>query len=578
MDSTHENELAPYVKTYQLSDLPFSSSTAQSSYYTDADRKQYLNHLLHLVQSSDLIQVVVGEKGSGKSTLAQKFIQQAGPGLRCCHIKASPGLSEQDLLTALAACLDLPDNLNSSVILELLWEQGFNLQRNDLTPVILIDDAQNLQAKTLDTLLQLQNIGTVDEETNESPWRIILFTYPSQTLDLMDLNTPLHFIELTEFSEQQTADYLYHRLRAVGLKQASPFTKKDIAFIHKHAEGNLHQMHQLAHQVLLEKQQALVKPVEIPKTEPGKIKMKIKPAAWLSMLAVVVLTIVLFFQDKINQLVETDGIDKPATISQGHELPQPQEHISKKVPDPVLAEIVIADAIEENKSTSATTIDEATAPTEVADVTTTTTAEEAAAPPAVIDVTKATTVKEAAAPTAAVDVTTTTTVKDVAAPPAIKDLPPVTASEQVSKPVPVISVAEKNTAAVATADKPVAATTASVKASAAQSLASALEAQGIQGKDWIMKQPAASITAQMMASSRVDALTRQAKNPALSGKAAIYHILRNNKDWYVLVYGSHKDKESMRKSLDKLPAALRKNKPWIRAFAAVHAEIEAGKK
>jgi len=559
MDSAQESELPPYVISYQLSDLPFTSSTIPPSYYMDADRKQYLNHLLHLVQSSDLIQVVVGEKGSGKSTLVQKFIEQAGPGLRCCHIKASAGLSEQDLLTALASCLDLPDNLNSSAILELLWEQGLNLQRNDLTPVILIDDAQNLSSKTLDVLLQLQRIGTVDDGNNESPWRIILFTHPSHTLELIELDIPLHFIELTEFNEQQTEDYLNFRLRAAGLKTTSPLSKKDIAFIHKHAEGNLNLMHQLAHQVLTDKQPGPEKPAEAVKiTKTERRKIHIKPAAWLSMLAVVVLTVILFFQDKINQLVETGDLDKADTLSQRHALP---EQIPDNIPNPVLAEIVPAPATEEN-TTALETADENVVPASPADK-----------PVANIIVE---------------DVTESDTTEEVVATAVVEDKPaPATVAQPTEKSAPIVSKIPEEKAAPVTmekpttkpsTDKPTVSENVSSETPAAISLASTLEAQGIQDKRWIMQQPAASITAQMMASSRVDALLRQAKNPVLEGKTAIYHILRNNKDWFVLVYGSYQDRNSMRKSLDKLPAALRKNKPWVRPFAAVHAEIQAGKK
>jgi septal ring-binding cell division protein DamX len=105
-----------------------------------------------------------------------------------------------------------------------------------------------------------------------------------------------------------------------------------------------------------------------------------------------------------------------------------------------------------------------------------------------------------------------------------------------------------------------------------------LDKYKIKDKTWIMEQSASSMTAQMMASSKPDALIRQAKNPALQGQVAIYHILRKNKDWYVLVFGSHKDKASMRKAVDDLPTALKKGKPWLRPMSAIQAEIQAGKK
>jgi len=527
-DETQDSEQVPYLDTYQLSEPPFTSSIVQPSYYMDADRKQYLNHILHLVQSSDLVQVVVGDNGSGKSILVQKFIQQAGPGLRCCHIKASSGLDEHDLLAALAACLDLPDNINNSTMLELLWEQGFTLQRNDLVPVILIDDAHNLQANTLATLLQLQNINTVDEDDNGSPWRIILFTHPSHTLELMELNTRLHFIELTGLTEEQTAGYLLHRLRSAGLTQASPFSKKDIAFIHDHAEGNFHKIHQLAHQVLIEKKATPIKPVEAPTVKTPKAK--IKSSVWISMLAVIVLLVVLIFQDKINNLVETSDNDLPITVSQNVELPEPQGYLLNKIPDPV---------------------------------------------PAKISVTKNTFKEKLKKPVIEPIITSTKeTTVETNTPPIPQTLTPIVSVPAEKKPAS--NTKENDTKT--TTKKPAAKKTTTNNPTIAHALDGLLEKHKIRGKQWILKQPAKSITAQMMASTSSKALIKLAENPALKGKTAIYRILRNNKDWYVLVYGSFDDKASLQQSLDKLPKVLRKNKPWIRLMAAVHAEIIAGKK
>jgi DamX protein len=52
-------------------------------------------------------------------------------------------------------------------------------------------------------------------------------------------------------------------------------------------------------------------------------------------------------------------------------------------------------------------------------------------------------------------------------------------------------------------------------------------------------------------------------------KAAILHTRLNNKDWFILVYGSYSRHEKARASISSLPKGLQITKPWPRRIGDI---------
>jgi len=506
----------PYLETCRLSSPPFSSTIDPSSAFVDETWQQNLDQLTHLIQSSDLLLAVSAEDGMGKSTLSQLFIMQADEHLRCCPITVTGQLDKHGLLEKLSNCFNLPTHLDDQALMDLLQEQGNDLQRNDIIPVILLDDAQHLSDETLQLLLQLGSTTNHGPHDKPSAWRILLFTTPSLTTKLIQLQSHLHVIQLVPMDKHTIEHYLLHRLKQVGLKQPSPFSDKDINFIYQHTYGNINQINLLAHQVLLKKSTRTNKPMKTKSQD--KTPLASKPMVWVALAIVILLSIVLFFQNKINQLVEPETDNESILAQSSFDLPATKEYLLKKIPDSPPPATVELDRKEDTPAEDHT-------PSTTSEVTTTI-AEEKPEPVQPVEI-----ISE----------------------PEPQKAPPIPAKPPAKNP------ARNNTGAMA-------------------SLEGLLDKNKIKDKAWILEQPAAFMTAQMMASSKPDALIRQAKNPAVQGQVAIYHILRNNKDWYVMIYGSYKDKSSMRKAVDKLPATLKKGKPWLRSMSAIQAEIMSGKK
>jgi septal ring-binding cell division protein DamX len=255
-------------------------------------------------------------------------------------------------------------------------------------------------------------------------------------------------------------------------------------------------------------------------------RLKIKPGVLISIIIVIILSVVLFFQDRINKVVDSTNETDVVSNQQSIELPIPQEYILKKLPD---ASPKLVDTSRAKPDIEMKTVEE----------TPTTTAVEQKQADAMANVQIQGEIETADKPTS-----TSSKVEKSATP-----QPP-----------------EESSSPTVTENKAVA------------QLENMLKRHQINGKSWILQQAPASFTAQLIGSSRPDTLYSLAKNATMQENAAIYHVLRKNKDWYVLIYGSYPDKETIRKAVDKLPASLRKGGPWVRSMDAVQAEIKAGKK
>jgi len=331
IEDVRGNEVVPYINSLDLHSLPFTAEIPEAQYFVEPERQQYLDQLTHLVQSSDMVLVVIGEQGTGKSTLLKQFYTQASDNLHCCTIKAELDFTEHNLLASVSRCLGLPDNLNTQVMSELIREHVTQLQRSDRIPVILVDDAYRLPEDTLHTLLQLQHNQNENNALLDSPWRIVLFTQPSHSPELIQLNDRLHFIQLANLNIEQTKQYLSHRLKTAGYKGVLPFSEKDLIVIQKNSQGNLARIHQQAHEILLDKHTSLITPrrKQAKSTSPAYLK----PGVIMSFFAVLVLSSVLFFQGEINNLIQSPDNETVTADITSTEQPATTYTTLKSIPD-----------------------------------------------------------------------------------------------------------------------------------------------------------------------------------------------------------------------------------------------------
>ncbi|WP_392340203.1 SPOR domain-containing protein [Moritella marina] len=95
----------------------------------------------------------------------------------------------------------------------------------------------------------------------------------------------------------------------------------------------------------------------------------------------------------------------------------------------------------------------------------------------------------------------------------------------------------------------------------------------IAGKAWVMAQPAKNYTFQIAGLSRETQLKQYLNEHELPEGIWTYQTVRNSKPWYVVLYGSFSSAEQANAAKLKLPAAVQKDKPWLKRFTQIQRDL-----
>jgi len=90
---------------------------------------------------------------------------------------------------------------------------------------------------------------------------------------------------------------------------------------------------------------------------------------------------------------------------------------------------------------------------------------------------------------------------------------------------------------------------------------------------WLWSQNPSHYTLQLVGGHQLEALRAFTKQHQLTKQATFYRTKRNNREWFVLLYGSYPSRALAKKKLDNMPVSLQQTKPWPRSFANIHAEL-----
>jgi DamX protein len=86
---------------------------------------------------------------------------------------------------------------------------------------------------------------------------------------------------------------------------------------------------------------------------------------------------------------------------------------------------------------------------------------------------------------------------------------------------------------------------------------------------WFDAAPTNHFTAQLIGSRNPDSLERFVSKNGLGDGAELLRTRRDGADWFFIVYGDFPDRGAAKIGIERLPAAARKNKPWVRTIGEV---------
>ena len=533
-----------YLQQLQLTQEPFAQDTNSNQadfFLLDTERAQRLNMLYHMSQNSELLLVVTGIEGSGKTSLLHRFIEMRTENWRQCIISANTMTNPDQLLIEIAEGFGLPqDTVNFGTGLEMLQKRLTEMKLSELMPILIIDDAHELPTASLAILLKLSELA----DENERLLRIVLFGEPNimemfEVPELQEVRHRItHTLTMPKLTEQQSIDYIQHRLSVAGLTGSNPFSQGQMKRIHRQANGIPGLINKFAQEFLLGTT------VTQHQNESISLTTRLRSlASVFVILGVAGLATWYLSGDVISSLSETQPTKTPQFETRDLPLLPPNNSVAKKDKEPSAdtesTKPVVTAAAANNTDKIISPISKPVAPapspeipndkTEAV-VSPTTNPELVKKPITEEKPSIATTPKPTVKPKA--DTKHTTAAKPIAEPVDVK------------KPIPEKPATKPVIAKKPITKKPATKTVTPVK------------------KDWLAQQNKNHFTLQLMGSSTRNSLSLVQRAHKIGSQSAIIRTNLKGKDWYILVYKSYPSKQQARNAANILPKALRLTKPW----------------
>jgi len=247
-----------YAAYFGLRQEPFSIAPDPRLLFMSEQHREALAHLLYGVQGGGGFVLLTGEIGTGKTTVCRCFLEQVPAHVNLAYI-FNPKLTVLELLETVchefgvavaipaqraATVKDYLDPLNAFLL------QAHAAGRNN---VLVIDEAQNLAPEVLEQLRLLTNLETSERKLLQ----IILIGQP----ELRDMLARPELEQLAQrviaryhlraLAEEESAQYVRHRLEVCGLERPLPFDRAALRRVHAASGGVPRRINLLCDRALL---------------------------------------------------------------------------------------------------------------------------------------------------------------------------------------------------------------------------------------------------------------------------------------------------------------------------------------
>lgn len=228
-----------YCQYYGLKELPFNLTPDSRFLFFTKQHREAFDHLIYGIESRKGFIELTGEIGSGKTTICRAVLAGLSAKVKTALV-LNPTLTETQLLRAILNDFGLSvkgrDRLAYIECLNAFLLDHLRLGNN---VALIIDEAQDLSMKVMEQVRLLSNLETDQHKLLQ----IVLCGQPElkdklRCPELKQLRQRItvryHLYPLTEDETQQ---YIEHRLKIAGWEGTELFTREAVHGIFQYANG-----------------------------------------------------------------------------------------------------------------------------------------------------------------------------------------------------------------------------------------------------------------------------------------------------------------------------------------------------
>ncbi len=227
-----------YESFYGFREKPFSLLPDAGFLYLSSKHQMALTLLEYGLMSQAGFSVISGDIGTGKTTLIRRLLNNIDPDIKVGLI-SNTHQSFGDLMQWVALAFDLPHSGKDKVTLyrefvDFIIDQYAQGHRT----VLIVDEAQNMSADTLEELRMLSNINADKDLVLQ-----VILVGQRELRDTLRRPDLVQFAQriavdyhLEPLSRQETTEYIQHRCRIAGREQAL-FSEQACEVVHDFTGG-----------------------------------------------------------------------------------------------------------------------------------------------------------------------------------------------------------------------------------------------------------------------------------------------------------------------------------------------------
>jgi general secretion pathway protein A len=237
-----------FEEYYGFTEPPFNLTPDPRFFFYSQSHRRALDDLSNAIARGEGFMLLTGDIGTGKTTLSRTLLDQIGR-LTFSALILNPFVTEEELLRTILVDFGVVSrselrrggiaSSSKQELIEVVNQFLLSLAGIGATALLVIDEAQNLPAATLEQVRVLTNL-----ETDRQKLLQILLVGQLNLLSI--LKTPAmrpldqrisRRCTLQALGRAETDAYIQHRLRTAGAPMSLAFPEPTLDLVHRHSGG-----------------------------------------------------------------------------------------------------------------------------------------------------------------------------------------------------------------------------------------------------------------------------------------------------------------------------------------------------